>query len=96
MLVPSDGRATYRDPRRQARRGAKAVSELIERDAGVRCWVEALVCFPLANVVNGHPGAACVVGRRHLLSRLRYGEVRLGTDDRSRIVQARCALRRVS
>jgi hypothetical protein len=84
-----NGRPMYRDPRRQARGGAAAIAELLERETGVRYWIEALVCFPQATVTaNGHPAEACVVGGGQLLARLRLAPARLGPEERERIVVA--------
>jgi hypothetical protein len=84
-----NGRPMYRDPRRQARGGAAAIAELLERETGVRYWIEALVCFPQATVTaNGHPAEACVVGGGQLLARLRLAPARLGPAERERIVVA--------
>lgn len=78
-----NGRPMYRDPRRQARGGAAALAELLERETGRRSWVEALVCFPNATVAaNGHPAEACVVGKGQLLTRLRLAPTQLGSDER--------------
>lgn len=84
-----DGRAMYRDPRRQARGGAATIAELLERETGRRWWVEALVCLPNATVTfNGHQTEARVVGTAQLLARLRLAPTRLGPEQRDRIVAA--------
>jgi len=82
-----NGRAMYRDPRRQARGGAAAIAELIERETGRRPWVEALVCFPNATVTpNGRQAEACMISAGQLLMRLRLAPMRLGPDERDHIV----------
>jgi hypothetical protein len=87
--VSLNGRPMYRDPRRQARGGAAAIAELLQRETGKRWWVEALVCFPQATVTtNGNPAEAGVVGGGQLLTRLRLAPTQLGSDERDRIVAA--------
>jgi Nuclease-related domain len=85
--VRLNGRPMYRDPRRQARAGAAAIAELLQRETGRRWWVEALVCFPHATVVaNGSAADARVVNARQLLTRLRLAPTMLAADERDRIV----------
>src|SRR4029453_4049075 len=48
--VGLNGAPMYPHPRRQARAGAAAVAELLERETGARWWVEGLVMFPNATV----------------------------------------------
>lgn len=88
-IVRLNGRPMYCDPRRQARAGAMAIAEVLQRETGRRWWVEALVCFPNASVTtNVNPAEARVVGGGQLLTRLRLAPARLGSDQRDRIVDA--------
>ena len=87
-----NGRPMYRDPRRQARGGAAAIAELVERKTGKRCWVEALVCFPNATVTaNGNQAEARVVERGRLLMCLRLSPMSLARDERDRIAEVLAA-----
>jgi hypothetical protein len=84
-----NGRPMYRDPRRQARAGAAAVAELLERETGARWWVEGLVMFPNATVqVSRNLPVPRVVGSPQLLSRLRLAPAPLEPQDRERLVMA--------
>lgn len=83
-----DGRRLVRDPRRQARGGAAAISQYVHRMTGRRYWVEAIVCFPKATVrMNGHPLEAQVLGWHNLLTHLRHGPRRLSDAERRQISQ---------
>jgi hypothetical protein len=82
-----NGRAMFRDPRRQARACAADIAKLIERVTGRRRWIGALVCFPNATVTTKvSPADVSVVGGGQLLTRLRLGPSDLRQDERDRIV----------
>jgi hypothetical protein len=86
--VRINGRLMWRDPRRQARGEAAAIAQLLERETGVRHWVEALVCFPNATVAIRDARSARVVGSGQLLSRLRLAPATLHMVMRERFVVA--------
>jgi len=91
------------DPRRQARAGAAAVAELLERETGERWWVEGLVCFPNASVaVSRNLPVPRIVSAEQLLSRLHLAPAPLCPEEQARLVRAlghakeRMAARRVA
>jgi hypothetical protein len=97
-----DGAPMGKDPRRQARAGAAAVAELLERETGERWWVEGLVCFPNATVaVSRNLPVPRIVSAEQLLSRLHLAPAPLCPEERARLVRAlgdakeRMAARRV-
>lgn len=83
-----DGRPANRDPRAQAKAGAAAVSGFLQRETGMRWWVESLVCLPNATVQGGGGREARIVEGGQLLSRIRLAPVRLDASHRDRIVAA--------
>lgn len=98
-----DGAPMGKDPRRQARAGAAAVAELLERETGERWWVEGLVCFPNATVaVSGNLPVPRVVSADQLLSRLHLAPAPLCAEEQARLVHAlehakeQMALRRIA
>ena len=91
--VRVNGRLMYRDPCRQARRNAAEIGDLVESAIGVRYWVEALVCFPRANVSPlPAPGQSPVIGSEGLLTRIRSGSTRLSPPVCARIADVLCAI----
>jgi hypothetical protein len=86
--VRRDGRRLFRDPRRQARSGAVALSRRLQKATGRRYWVEPLVCLPEARVSAGGLPDSCVVEPRHLLSRLRWRRRHLSDEERRWIATA--------
>ena len=84
-----DGAPMGKDPRRQARAGAAAVAELLERETGERWWVEGLVCFPNATVaVSQNLPVPRVVSAEQLLSRLHLAPAPLCPEEQARLVRA--------
>ena len=84
-----DGAPMGKDPRRQARAGAAAVAELLERETGERWWVEGLVCFPNATVgVSQNLPVPRIVSAEQLLSRLHLAPAPLCPEEQARLVRA--------
>jgi len=83
-----DGQRLFRDPRRQARGGAAAISRRLQETTGRRYWVEALVCVPMATALSGGSPRVFLVECRHLLSRLRWRQQRLTEQECRRVAES--------
>ncbi|MGH7894443.1 MAG: nuclease-related domain-containing protein, partial [Candidatus Binatia bacterium] len=87
--VHAGGCPMFRDPRRQARGGARALANAITRETGVRYWIEAVVCMPYADVQWADvPAETLVLGLQQLMVRLRRGPARLQPHESVRITRA--------